>query len=128
MAEITVPMVTVYMRKAFGMAVDATSNLDRLHLRVVWPTVEWGSMPVEGGVAAAHRREIEAAPNPEMRRAEIEGRLLEKAYPWKIAEDFGLEEMLDPTETREYIYNFIDAAQVSIRSSLGPKPRFGPRL
>ncbi len=128
MAEITVPMVTVYMRKAFGMAVDATSNLDRLHLRVVWPTVEWGSMPVEGGVAAAHRREIEAAPDPEKRRAEIEGRLLEKAYPWKIAEDFGLEEMIDPTETREYIYNFIDAAQGSIRSSLGPKPRFGPRL
>jgi len=116
------------MRKGFGMAYDTTFNPARLHLRLAWPTAEWGSLPVEGGVAAAYRREIESAPDPEAHRAEIEARLLEEASAWKIAEAFAIEEMIDPTETRGFIFRFIDAAQDTLRASLGPKPRYGPRL
>ena len=64
MMESTVPMVTVHMRKAFGMACNSTANPDRLHLRIGWATGEFGDMPVEGGVFAAFRREIEAADDP----------------------------------------------------------------
>ena len=128
MMEATVPMVTVHMRKAFGMACNATANPDRLLLRLGWPTGEFGDMPVEGGVAAAFRREIDAAEDPDAFRAEIEARLLEDSSPWKTAEAFGLEEMIDPTETREYIYRFIKAAQGSIRTNLGPKYRCGIRV
>ncbi|MEE9199621.1 MAG: carboxyl transferase domain-containing protein [Dehalococcoidia bacterium] len=126
--EASVPMVSVYMRKAFGMAGLATANADRLNLRVAWPTAEWGDMPIEGGVFAAHRREIEAAPNPDALRAEIEARMLEAASPWKTAEAFGVEEMIDPTETRGFVTRFIKASQGSIRTALGPKPRFGIRI
>lgn len=128
MMEATVPMITVHMRKAFGMACNATANPDRLLLRIGWPTGEFGDMPVEGGVAAAFRREIEAAPDPDAYRAQIEARLLEDSSPWKTAEAFGLEEMLDPTETRGFICRFIKAAQGSIRTQLGPKYRCGVRL
>ena len=128
MSEATVPMVTVHMRKGYGMAYDATSNPNRLQLRVMWPTTEWGSIPIEGGVAAAYRREIDAASDPDELRARLEQERLEEASPWELAEYFALDEMLDPTETRGFIYKFIDAAQGSIRSGLGPKPRYGVRV
>ena len=36
----------------------------RLNLRFAWPSGSWGSLPIEGGVEAAYRREIEAAEDP----------------------------------------------------------------
>ena len=126
--EATVPMVTVHIRKAFGMATMATANSHRLCLRACWPTGEFGDMPVEGGVAAAFRREIEAADDPGAFQKEIENRLLEEASPWKTAEAFAVEEMLDPTETRGFICRFIKAAQGRIRSDLGRKARYGVRV
>ena len=128
MMESTVPMVTVHMRKAFGMACNSTANPDRLHLRIGWATGEFGDMPVEGGVFAAFRREIEAADDPDAKRSQIEAKLLEDSSPWKTAEAFGLEEMIDPVETRYYIYRFVKAAQGAIQSGLGPKGRFGTRV
>jgi hypothetical protein len=44
----------------------------RLNVRYAWPSAEWGSLPIEGGVEAAYRREIEAAPDPDALRAELE--------------------------------------------------------
>ena len=61
-------------------------------------------MPVEGGVFAAFRREIEAADDPNARRSQIEAKLLADSSPWKTAEAFGLEEMIDPVETRGTTY------------------------
>ncbi|MFQ5934616.1 MAG: acyl-CoA carboxylase subunit beta, partial [Dehalococcoidia bacterium] len=126
--EATVPMITVHTRKAFGMACNATSNPEGLQLRVAWPSAEWGDMPIEGGVAAAFRREIEAAPDPDTYRAEVEARLLKEASPWGTAEAFGVEEIIDPTETREFIYRFIKASQGYIKSNLGPKHKTGIRV
>ena len=126
--EATVPMITIHTRKAFGMACNATSNPDRLSLRVAWPSAEWGDMPIEGGVAAAFRREIQSAPNPDVYRREIEERMLKDASPWGTAEAFGVEEIIDPVETRAFICHFIKAAQGYIRSRLGPKQKVGIRI
>ncbi|MFQ5933349.1 MAG: acyl-CoA carboxylase subunit beta [Dehalococcoidia bacterium] len=128
MLEATVPMVTVHVRKAFGMACCATANPEGLMLRLAWPTAEFGDMPIEGGVAAGFRREIETAVDPDARRAEIEARMLKLASPFGTAEAFGVEEMIDPTETREFIFDFIKGSQGFIRTNLGPKYRCGVRV
>ena len=88
---------------------------------------EWGSLPIEGGVAAAFRREIKAAPDPAAREAEIEAELRSMASPFRTAEAFGVEEIIDPRETRAYLCRFIDAAQSRLATSVGPKPKFGVR-
>ena len=128
MAETTTPVITVQIRKSMGMAAMTTSNPYGMNLRIVWPSAEFGDMPVEGAVAAVFRSAIEAAPDPDAYRQEIEADLLEKSLPWKTAAAFGVEELIDPTETREIICRFIEAAQGRIRSILGPKARYGVRV
>ena len=125
--QASVPMFTVVIRKCYGMAGMGTTDKNGLDFKIAWPSAEWGSLPIEGGVAAAFRREIEAAPDPAAREAEIEAELRAMASPFRTAEAFGVEEIVDPRETRAYLCRFIDAAQARLATSVGPKPKFGVR-
>lgn len=123
----TVPMITVVIRKCYGMAGMATTNKNGLNLKIGWPSAEWGSLPIEGGVAAAFKREIAAAGDPAARLAEIEAELRALASPIRTAEAFGVEDVIDPRKTRAYLCHFIDAVQPSLRSDVGPRLRQGVR-
>ncbi len=125
--QATVPILTVVVRKCYGMAGMATCDKNGLDLKIAWPSAEWGSLPVEGGVAAAYRREIEAAPDPKAREQEIEAELRAVASPFLTAEQFAVEDVIDPRETRPYLFRFLEAAQTRLRTQLGPKYRPGVR-
>ena len=70
-----VPWVSILVRKVFGIAGAGHGDGSRLNLRYAWPSGDWGSLPIEGGIEAAYRRELEAADDPVALRAEIEERL-----------------------------------------------------
>ena len=125
--QATVPIYTVVIRKCYGMAGMGTTDKNGLDLKIAWPSAEWGSLPIEGGVAAAFRKEIAAAADPKAKEAEIEAQLRANASPFRTAEAFGVEEIIDPRETRPYLCRFIDAAQARLATSVGPKPKFGVR-
>ncbi len=125
--QATVPMYTVVIRKCYGMAGMGATDKNGLDLKIAWPTAEWGSLPVEGGVAAAFRRDIQAAADPKAREQEIEAELRALASPFRTAEAFGVEEIIDPRETRPYLCRFIDAAQGRLKSTVGRKPKYGVR-
>jgi methylmalonyl-CoA decarboxylase subunit alpha len=125
--QATVPIMTVVIRKCYGMAGMATNDKNGLDFKIAWPSAEWGSLPIEGGVAAAYRREIENAPDPKAREKELETQLRAHASPFRTAEAFAIEDIIDPRETRAYLCRFIDAAQGRIATSLGPKPKYGVR-
>ena len=101
-----IPWCTVILRKAFGVAGAAHTNHARAQYRLAWPSADWGSMPIEGGIEAAYRAEIEAAPDPERRRQEIEDRLNKVRSPLRSAEHFLIEEMIDPRDTRPLLCEF----------------------
>ena len=71
----TIPWCSVLVRKVYGVAGSAHQNAGRYNLRYTWPSAEWGSLPVEGGLEAAYRGEIEAAADPAAKHAEIEERI-----------------------------------------------------
>ena len=120
-----VPTISLVIRKCYGMAGYSAANGKGLNFKIGWPSAEWGSLPIEGGVRAAFRREIEAAEDPEAKVQEIEDDLRTAASPFRTAEAFEVEDVIDPRETRNVLCRFIEAAQVGIRSQLGPKPRYG---
>jgi acetyl-CoA carboxylase carboxyltransferase component len=119
--QTTIPWITFIVRRAYGVAAGA--HLNATALRYAWPSGEWGSIPIEGGVAAAYRREIAAAPDPEARRAELEARHERDRSPFPRAEAFGLHDLIDPRDTRPLTVDFVRRAQTAIRTSLGPKAR-----
>lgn len=125
--QATVPILTVVVRKCYGMAGMAACDKHGIGLKLAWPSAEWGSLPVEGGVAAAYRREIAAAADPKQRERELEAELRDLTSPFRTAEAFGVEDIIDPRDTRNYLCRFIDAAQGRMRTTLGPKVRKGVR-
>jgi acetyl-CoA carboxylase carboxyltransferase component len=125
--QVTVPSVAIHVRRCYGMAGVATSTPAHLGLRLGWPSGEWGSLPVEGGVETAYRRLIAQAPDPERARAEIEARLKLMKSVFPVAEAFGVEDLIDPRDTRPLLIRFLEAALPRLAHDLGPKPRYGVR-
>ena len=105
-----VPWCSVILRRVFGVGGAAHTNHSRAQIRYAWPSGDWGSLPLEGGIEAAYRAQLEAADDPQ---AELE-RLLEQfngvRSPFRTAEAFGVEEIVDPRDTRRLLCEFADEA------------------
>src|SRR5215216_2003089 len=121
--QASVPWVSIILRRVFGVAGAAHGNAQGLNLRYAWPSGDWGSLPIEGGVMAAYRREIEASPDPDARRREIEQMLNALRSPFRTAEAFGIEEVIDPRDTRSLLCEWVATAYERLPSELGPKQR-----
>ena len=114
------PMISFIIRQAYGLAGSLQYRPGSgLYRRYAWPSGHWGSMHIEGGTSAAFRRIIEAAPDPDAKRQEIEQRLQRYASPFKTAEAVGLD-LIDPRDTRLLLCEFVEMAQDVIRTQLGP--------
>jgi propionyl-CoA carboxylase beta chain len=98
--QATIPWATVVVRRVYGVAGAGHQNHSRHNLRVAWPSADWGSLPIEGGLEAAYRRDIENAPDPAARKAEIEATLNAVRSPFRTAEAFNIEDIIDPRDTR----------------------------
>ncbi len=110
MHQITVPWCTFIVRNNFGVAGAAHKNTGRVALRYAWPSGRWGSLPLEGGIEAAYRADIEGAPDPAAKQKEIEDRLNKLRSPFRSAEAFWIEEIVDPRDTRRLLCEFANLA------------------
>ncbi len=118
-----VPWVSIIVRRCFGVAGAGHGRHHQLNLRFAWPSAEWGSLPIEGGVEAAYRRQIEAAENPDALRAELEEKLSSLRSPLLTAETFQIEDIIDPRETRPLLVDWARRAREILRSECGPRAR-----
>lgn len=119
--ESQMPWCTVVVGRLFGVAGQCQQRPSGMFRRYAWPSARWGSMHIQGGASAAYRREIESAPDPEAKRAEIEARLEALASPFRTAESTG-QDIIDPRETRPLLVEFVHDAQRILASQLGPSP------
>jgi methylmalonyl-CoA decarboxylase subunit alpha len=123
--QLKVPTLTLVIRKCYGMAGMATCNKSDIDLKLAWPSGEWGSLPVEGGVAAAFRREIQAAEDPKAKEKELEDQLRAYSSPFRTAEALAVEEIIDPRETRPMLCEYIALAESRLKIGLGPRAKAG---
>ncbi|KAA0910425.1 acyl-CoA carboxylase subunit beta [Pusillimonas sp. ANT_WB101] len=107
-AQSTVPWCTFIVRKAFGVAAGGHQSDARFNFRYAWPSAQWGSLPIEGGLEVAYKREIESAEDPDAKRREIEERVRSLTSPYRSAEAFVVEDIIDPSNTRDLLEEFID--------------------
>ncbi|KAI0371278.1 propionyl-CoA carboxylase [Pilatotrama ljubarskyi] len=110
----TVPIFTVILRRSFGVAGGALSDSgDGLNTRVAWPSADWGSLPLEGGIEAAYKRQLDAAPSPAAREKMMKDLLAkfeDVRDPIRTANVFGIEEIIDPRNTRPLACEWISHA------------------
>ena len=103
-----------------------TANGARLNLRFAWPSGEWGSLPIAGGLEAAYRRELEASDDPG-RAARRDRGAPQRACvsPFRTAERFSVEEIIDPRDTRPILCDWAVRAHelVALDAHEGPVAR-----
>lgn len=109
--QTTVPWCTIIVRNSFGVAGVVHQPAGRFSMRYAWPSAYWGSLPLEGGIEAAYRADIDAAEDPKAKLAEIEDRLNKLRSPFRSAEKFWVEEIIDPRKTRSLICEFARLAE-----------------
>jgi acetyl-CoA carboxylase carboxyltransferase component len=114
-ASVTVPFVTVILRKGYGLGAQAMAggSFRSPALTVAWPTGEIGGMGLEGAVRLGFRKELDAEEDPEARQALYE-RLVAAAYrngkALNAASHFEIDDVIDPAETRTRILATLRAA------------------
>src|ERR1700712_834828 len=108
--QTTVPWCSIVVRNCYGVGGLGHQPVGRLCLRYAWPSASWGSLPLEGGIEAAYRAEIDASPDPDVKLAEIEERLNRLRSPLRTAEAFWVDEIIDPRDTRKLLCDFANLA------------------
>ena len=106
----TVPLASVIVRRAYGIAGSAMSNAESFQYRFAWPSGDWGSLPIEGGIEVAYKAELEAAEDYDAHLAGIRDRLNRVRSPFRTAERFGIEDIIDPRDTRPLLCEFAELA------------------
>jgi acetyl-CoA carboxylase carboxyltransferase component len=106
----TVPWASVIVRRAYGIAGSAMSNGEAFQYRFAWPSGDWGSLPIAGGLEAAYKSEIAAADDPAAKLEEIKARLNAVTSPFRTAEKFNVEDIIDPRDTRPLLCEFAELA------------------
>jgi acetyl-CoA carboxylase carboxyltransferase component len=120
-ANVSVPMVTVVLRKAYGLGAQAMmGGSTKAPLACVsWPTGEFGGMGLEGAVRLGYRKELDAAPDDERREAlfrEMVDRLYEHGKAVSVASHFEIDDVIDPVDTRRWITTVLEAAPTPERA------------
>jgi len=121
--QASVPYVAIYIRKAYGVAGGSQEDYSGLNWRYFWPSANWGNIVVEGGVYAAHRAEIEASDDPEALLDELQEKYRAFASPFRSAEAFDIEDVIDPRDTRSLLCKWVEMGYSVEKQRLGPKAR-----
>ncbi len=102
-----IPWASVIIRKAYGIAGAAMSDHTKFQYRFAWPSGDWGSLPIDGGVEVAYQAELSKAKDPEAELTKIKARLGNVTSPFRTAEQFLVEDIIDPRHTRPLLCEFI---------------------
>jgi acetyl-CoA carboxylase carboxyltransferase component len=111
-SEATVPKVTVIMRKAYGAGYFVMCGRGYYpDLIVAWPFAEISVMGPEGAVNIIFNKQVEASPNPEATRRELEEMIRRQINPYIAAGWAFIDDVIEPGETRKVIYGGLVASR-----------------
>jgi acetyl-CoA carboxylase carboxyltransferase component len=109
-ANLTTPLFSVVVRKGYGLGVQAMCGGSGLHgmMSVAWPTAEFAAMNIEGNVKLGYRNDLAAIEDPVERLRVYQDKVdeqYEQARAVNAATGGGLDDVIDPAETRRWIVN-----------------------
>ncbi len=119
-ANIDVPLMTIVIRKAYGLGAQAMAggSFKAPLFTVTWPTGEFGGMGLEGAAKLGYRKDLQAIDDPQERKAAYEkivAGLYERGKAVNTASIFELDDTIDPADSRRWI--------TAALRSVAPTPR-----
>jgi acetyl-CoA carboxylase carboxyltransferase component len=121
-----VPQAELVVRRVFGVGGAGIVNRHRPNRTWAWPSGSWGSLPARGGIEAAFRAELEAAEDPDAEIARLGRELEALASPFRTVERFGVQDLIDPRESRAVLCEWVHDAYRLLPEQVG-RPTFGTR-
>ncbi|SFS75206.1 Pyruvate carboxylase [Saccharopolyspora flava] len=121
-----VPQAEIIVRRVYGVGGAGIINRHRASRSWAWPSGDWGSLPTQGGVEAAFRAQISASADPAAEVERIARELAELTSPFRTAERFGVQDIIDPRESRPLLCDWVRDAY-RVLPSLTGRPSFGTR-
>ncbi|KAF2963721.1 hypothetical protein GQX73_g9851 [Xylaria multiplex] len=127
----TTPVFSVVARRAYGVAGGVMLDCRDPRMRVAWPSGDWGSLPLKGGIEVGHSFELkEAAKKGGQEMADELYTKLEAEYntlanPIRTANAFGVEQIIDPANTRPVVCNWISHVYQELMEERLAKRRAG---
>ncbi len=114
-AALTVPMIGVVLRRAYGLGAQAMlgGSLHQPLMTLAWPGAHLGAMGLEGAVRLAMRAELEAIADVTERErvvAELTDAARARSDALNVARHGELDDVVDPAETRRVLARLVDAA------------------
>jgi len=107
-AKISVPLVTIFLRKGYGLGAMAMAGGSFHHPRysAAWPAGEFGAMGLEGAVRLGFKKEL-AAETDEAAREVLFNKLVDSMYQrgkaTEAAAHLEIDAVIDPADTRAVI-------------------------
>ncbi|HEY7487637.1 MAG TPA: carboxyl transferase domain-containing protein [Streptosporangiaceae bacterium] len=121
-----VPQAELIVRRVYGVGGAGIVNRHRAGRSWAWPSGDWGSLPVQGGVEAAFRAHLQTAADPEAEIDRIRRTLAAIGSPFRTAERFGVQDLIDPRDSRPLLCGWVRDAYRVLPELTGP-PSFGAR-
>tara|TARA_Y100000996_G_scaffold81824_1_gene56126 strand:+ start:436 stop:2022 length:1587 start_codon:yes stop_codon:yes gene_type:complete len=121
--EATVPKITIIMRKAYGGAYIVMGSKElRCDVNVAWPSAEIAVMGPEGAVNIIGRKEISSSEDPEKKKQELIDNYRDKfATPFVAAEKGYLDDVIEPSQSRQHILNSLNMLRNKVDHNLPKK-------
>ena len=121
-----VPQAELILRRVYGVGGAGIVNRHRASRSWAWPSGDWGSLPAQGGVEAAFRAQLGRG---RIRRQleRLRAELAAVASPFRTAEHFGVQDLVDPRDSRALLCDWVgDAYRVLRSSSAAPRSARAP--
>ena len=123
--SLTVPFVTIVLRKGYGLGAQAMAggSFKAPIFTIAWPTGEFGGMGLEGAVKLGYRNELTAETDPEKRKAlfdQMVKRMYDHGKAVSTATHFEIDDVIDPADSRRWISR-------AFAASPPPLPRVGKK-
>ena len=102
---VTMPKLTVVIRKIYGQAYLNMGGGKYSDVFAAWPSAEISFMGLEPGINVVFN--VNKDENPE-EFAKLMGEMSQNTEPWDAAGIFGINEIIDPAQTRGFLIRMLD--------------------
>ncbi|MFT5888164.1 MAG: acetyl-CoA carboxylase carboxyltransferase component [Zhongshania sp.] len=119
-AAIDVPLVTIFLRKGYGLGAMAMAggSFAKPSYSAAWPTGEFGGMGLEGAVTLGFKKELDAEQDPAAKKVLFNilvAEMYDRGKATEAASFLEIDAVIDPSDTRKVIINAVKAASKKLQ-------------